>query len=394
MILIPMPPRLTPARCKSAMTAPPHNCQRCRQQWDAGFQSLRQRFVRRSISGSGAVQQIRLGTVILTNTNTCTNGTSISAGTLPLGNGSTTGSIASDVTDNSMLTFNRSDALTFPRTITGSGALQQNGTGTTILTSNSAYSGGTIVDAAAFQLSNGGTTGSIAGDVTDNHVLTFNRSDALTFAGAITGSARSPANGTGTSILTSNSPYSGGSIVNAGTLQLGNGSAGGSVPGNVSDNGSSRSSAPIPTVSTAPFPEAARSPDRSRHDHPRPPANSYSGAPPSMPACSRWRPTPISAPPRAASLSAAGRCNSSRLHHRPRGHAQRRRRRIDTNGNTTTLAGIVGGSGGRLARSLPRPYAHRRHTYSGGTTLAAGTCGSRRFTLGTGALTTTGSVMD
>ena len=41
--------------------------------------------------------------------------------------------------------------------------------------------------AGTFQVGSGGTTGSIAGDVTDNAALAFNRSDSFTFAGNITG---------------------------------------------------------------------------------------------------------------------------------------------------------------------------------------------------------------
>ena len=37
------------------------------------------------------------------------------------------------------------------------------------------------------QLGNGGSTGSLVGNVTDNGVLAFNRSDAVTFSGAISG---------------------------------------------------------------------------------------------------------------------------------------------------------------------------------------------------------------
>ena len=201
-----------------------------------------------AISGSGAVQQIGLGTVVLTNTNTYTGGTSISAGTLQLGNGGTTGSIAGDVTDNSVLTFNRSDTLTFAGTITGSGALQQNGTGTTILTGDSAYSGGTIINAGTLQLGNGGTTGSIAGDVTDNSVLTFNRSDTLTYAGTITGSGALQQNGTGTTILTGDSTYSGGTIIKPAPCSSATAAPAVRSPATCPTTAPSRSTAPIPTV--------------------------------------------------------------------------------------------------------------------------------------------------
>jgi autotransporter-associated beta strand protein len=49
--------------------------------------------------------------------NTYTGGTTISAGTLQVGNGFTTGSIVGDVIDNGTLAFNRANTLSFGGTI-------------------------------------------------------------------------------------------------------------------------------------------------------------------------------------------------------------------------------------------------------------------------------------
>ena len=92
-----------------------------------------------------------------------------------------------------------------------------------MLTADNAYAGGTTIAAGTFQLGNGGTGGSITGNVANNGVLAFNRSDSLTFAGAITGSGALNQIGTGTTILTASSSYTGGTTISAGTLQLGNG---------------------------------------------------------------------------------------------------------------------------------------------------------------------------
>ena len=99
-----------------------------------------------AISGNGSVN-VFAGTTILTANSTYTGGTAISAGTLQLGNGGTTGSIVGDVTNNGTLAFNRSDTVTFPGVISGTGALQQIGTGTTILTAANTYFGPTTVNA-------------------------------------------------------------------------------------------------------------------------------------------------------------------------------------------------------------------------------------------------------
>ena len=192
-----------------------------------------------AISGAGAVNQIGAGTSVLTGANTYTGGTTITAGVLQLGNGGSTGSIVGNVTNNGTLTFNRSDVMPFAGVISGSGTVNQNGTGTgtTILTAANIYTGETTISAGTLQLGNGGVTGSLVGNVTNNGALAFNRSDVLPFAGAISGSGTVNQNGTGTTILTADNTYTGGTAISAGTLQLGNGGVSGSLLGNVTNNG-------------------------------------------------------------------------------------------------------------------------------------------------------------
>lgn len=82
------------------------------------------------------------GTVTLTGANTYTGGTFINSGhTLQLGNGGTTGSIVGNVVNNGTFAINRSDTYAFGGVISGSGALQQNGSGTTLLTGTNTYTG-------------------------------------------------------------------------------------------------------------------------------------------------------------------------------------------------------------------------------------------------------------
>jgi autotransporter-associated beta strand protein len=99
------------------------------------------------------------------------------------------------------------------------GALTKQGSGTLIMTGDSTYTGGTTTAEGTLQLGNGGTTGSIIGDVTDNGTLTFNRSDVYTFDGAISGSGS--VSQIGTTVLTGISTYSGTTTVTAGTLAVG-----------------------------------------------------------------------------------------------------------------------------------------------------------------------------
>jgi fibronectin-binding autotransporter adhesin len=125
--------------------------------------------------------------LVLTGDSSYTGGTTIATGTLQLGNGGNTGSITGNVTNNGTLAFNRSDTYTFGGVISGSGMVQQTGPGTTVLTGDSSYTGGTTIAAGTLQLGNGGNTGSITGNVTDNGTLAFDRIDVVTFAGVISG---------------------------------------------------------------------------------------------------------------------------------------------------------------------------------------------------------------
>jgi fibronectin-binding autotransporter adhesin len=120
--------------------------------------------------------------------------------------------------------------------VSGPGDLVQLGTGTAILTGNNTYTGGTTINTGAtLQLGNGGTTGSIIGNVTDNGSLIFNRSDNVTFNATISGSGNLTQNGSGTAVLGGTNTYSGGTIINNGTLLVNNSQALGL--GNVVVNG-------------------------------------------------------------------------------------------------------------------------------------------------------------
>ncbi len=126
-----------------------------------------------AIGGSGNLTQQGAGTVILSRANTYGGTTTISAGTLQVGAGGTTGSLgAGSVTNNAALVFNLSNATTVSNVIGGSGTLTQNGTGTLSLTSSNNYSGITTV--------NGGLTLSGSGALTGTTGVTINEGGLLT----------------------------------------------------------------------------------------------------------------------------------------------------------------------------------------------------------------------
>jgi fibronectin-binding autotransporter adhesin len=113
--------------------------------------------------------------------------------------------------------------------IGGSGGLVKSGAGTLILTGTNTYAGGTTIDAGTLRVGDGGTTGSVTGDIANQGLLVFDRSDAFGFGGAITGAGSLVKTGAGTMTLTGAATQGGGTTVSAGTLRIG---AGGSLGGN------------------------------------------------------------------------------------------------------------------------------------------------------------------
>ena len=188
------------------------------------------------VSGTGSLTQAGPGTLVLTGANTYTGGTTVAGGTLQIGNGGTAGSIAGNVVDNAALAFARSDVFTYGGVVSGTGSLTQAGPGTLVLTGANTYTGGTTVAGGTLQIGNGGTAGSIAGNVVDNAALAFARSDVFTYGGVVSGTGSLTQAGPGTLVLTGANTYTGGTTVAGGTLQIGNGGAAGSIAGNVVDN--------------------------------------------------------------------------------------------------------------------------------------------------------------
>ena len=188
------------------------------------------------LSGSGGIEKTGAGMLTLTADQAISGSTTISAGTLRLGDGGTTGSVGGPIVDNAALRIERSNQLTIAAPISGSGSVTQAGSGTTIFSADNSYTGGTTIASGTLQLGNGGSSGSVAGDILDNAVLAIDRSNALTLAGTISGSGRLVQQGSGTTVLTADNSYTGGTTIAGGTLQLGNGGSSGSVAGDILDN--------------------------------------------------------------------------------------------------------------------------------------------------------------
>ena len=120
-----------------------------------------------STSTTGALTKSGAGTLILSGSNQATGQTTISAGTLQLGNGSTTGSLSSSsaLVNNATLTFNRSNALAqgsdFNSSISGTGNVIQAGGGTTTLSGTNSYTGTTKVNAGVLNVTGSLASGSV-----------------------------------------------------------------------------------------------------------------------------------------------------------------------------------------------------------------------------------------
>jgi autotransporter-associated beta strand protein len=145
------------------------------------------------ISGLTGLTKSGTGTVILDEDNSYSGVTTISAGTLQVGNNDTFGSLGTgSVVNNATLTYNRTDTVTLATSLNGGGTLVQTGTnGTLILTADSSNPGGILVKAGTLQLGDGTSThGSVTSVITNtaNATVHYYYSGDVTIANTLSGS--------------------------------------------------------------------------------------------------------------------------------------------------------------------------------------------------------------
>jgi fibronectin-binding autotransporter adhesin len=195
-----------------------------------------------TIAGSGGIDKADLGTLVLNGTNTYGGGTTVSGGTLQVSADRNLGAAGTGVTlDGGTLKYgagfdtarqvtlganngtidSNGNAAMLSTDVTGSGKLTKTGAGTLTLTADNSYTGGTAIANGTLQLGNGGTTGSIHGDVSDNGVLVVDRTNTLTLDGKISGMGALQQVGSGSTVLAGANNYSGSTTVASGTLKAG-----------------------------------------------------------------------------------------------------------------------------------------------------------------------------
>ncbi|WP_338289940.1 polysaccharide lyase family 8 super-sandwich domain-containing protein [Luteolibacter sp. LG18] len=131
------------------------------------------------------------GTWTLTGANSYSGVTTISAGTLQIGNGGTTGTLGvSSVTNHGTLVIHRSNAVTLSNAISGSGRFIQKGTGTTTFGGANSYAGETRVEAGGLvvptaMLADGAPVEIAAGAVLTLGFEGSDTVDSLTFGGQL-----------------------------------------------------------------------------------------------------------------------------------------------------------------------------------------------------------------
>ncbi len=197
-----------------------------------------------TVSGTGGLVKNGDAALTLNGGNTYSGGTTLNAGSIALGNAQALGDgaltvnggrlllgatritlralngAAAGVIDTGTGSLEVAGGGSYAGVMTGAGSLAKSGTGTLTLTGENTYSGGTTISGGTLQVGDGGSAGSLTGDVANNGALVFARADSLRFAGLISGTGSLTQSGTGELTLAGNNTLSGPTTVAAGALNV------------------------------------------------------------------------------------------------------------------------------------------------------------------------------
>ncbi|MCO5062311.1 MAG: autotransporter-associated beta strand repeat-containing protein [Kiritimatiellae bacterium] len=206
------------------------------------------------------------GTLILSGNNTYSGNTTVSAGTLQIGAGGTSGSVAGNIANSATLIFDRSNDLTYSGVLSGSGTVEKKGVGALTLSGNNTFSGAATISAGTIKLGHASALGTTAGNTTvaSGGVLDLNGqtvgaepvvlnghgingggalinssgtashsgtislnsnaaiggANQMTLSGVISGANQLTKVGAGTTILSGNNTFTGNAIVSNGALRI------------------------------------------------------------------------------------------------------------------------------------------------------------------------------
>ena len=187
-----------------------------------------------------SLTKLGAGTLILTANNTYDGGTTVSAGTLQLGNNTADGWVKGNIENNGNVAFYHSDDKAFENVISGTGTLTKMGENILTLTKNNTYTGTTTVqdgtliltgnnkttrvfidNAGTLQLGKNTAAGWVDCNIENNGNVTFYRSDSIVFDHVISGTGTLNKLGAGALTLNGVNTYTGLTTVEAGTLFVG-----------------------------------------------------------------------------------------------------------------------------------------------------------------------------
>jgi autotransporter-associated beta strand protein len=181
---------------------------------------------------TGGINKQGEGTVALAGTNTYGSPTTVTQGTLQIGNGGSTGTLGANgvtVADGATLAFNRSNAggnYVVTQAIAGNpGAnLLMLGSNNTTLAANNTFAGTVTISNGLLQIGNNGVTGAIggSGNIICNAQLAFYRTDNITIPNNISGTGSIQNYGNAVTNLTGSITATGLLVANFGRLVLNN----------------------------------------------------------------------------------------------------------------------------------------------------------------------------